>query len=90
MTRGKLTWEMVNQSAMHKYCNADPRVYDNVTQIVPNDQIPDEDWHVVERESDLADLEEQYRTLKRWSETGDEPIRNVRLYRSEEPQWVEI
>lgn len=85
----RLSWEMVAPQLMHKYCNADPMMYKNVTQVVPNSQIPDEDWHRVENES--SDPWDQYNTLKRWAEEGAEPIRNVKLERQiSEPRWEEV
>lgn len=85
----RLSWEMVDVNAMHKYCNADPRYYKNVTQLVPNAEIPDADWHRVERET--SDPWDQYNTLKQWAADGTEPIRNVKLEKqSSEPQWEEV
>lgn len=43
----RLSWESVRLNALWKYSNADPTFYKNTTQIVPNSQIPDEDWHPV-------------------------------------------
>lgn len=77
---------MVSVHLMAKYCNADPAHYKNVTQIVPNSQIPDEDWHPVSRETTTP--WDQYNTLKMWAEDGTEPIRKVRLERLVgEPVW---
>lgn len=41
-------------------------------------------WHPTVRESgDRAEIVDQFRVLRRWAETGDEPVRNVRLSRAE-------
>jgi hypothetical protein len=44
----RVLFETVHTSALRKYCNADPVMFRNTTQTVPNSQIPDEDWHPVE------------------------------------------
>ena len=33
---------------------------------------------------------EQYRNLKRWAETGEQLIRNVKLFEAGEPTWKEV
>lgn len=89
MSYYRLSWEMVSANLMHKYCNADPMLYKNVTQVVPNSEIPDADWHDVQNES--SDPWDQYNTLKKWAEEGTEPIRNVKLEkRIDEPRWEEV
>lgn len=42
-----------------------------------------DDWHPSSRETtDRVSAEDQYRTLTAWAETGEEPVRNVRILRS--------
>ena len=85
----RLSWETVKQVALVKYCDADPTFYKNVTQTVPNSQIPDEDWHEVQRETDNP--WDQYRRLRQWAAEDREFVRNVRLERmASEPQWVPV
>lgn len=84
-----LSWEMVRPNNLFKYCNADPMVYSNIRQIVPNSQIPDEDWHLVSRETD--DPWDQYKTLKAWSEADIEFVRKIKLeIQISSPQWREV
>ena len=85
----RITWEMVNQAALPKYFNADPRFYSNATQIIPNSRIPDEDWHEIRRET--TDPWDQYRQLKAWADAGEQFVRNVRLEKATtEPVWVPV
>jgi hypothetical protein len=87
----RLTFETVGTQYLGLYSNADPRWYSNTTQIVPNSEIPDEHWHEVSRVAELADLEDQYRTLKGWAEADAEFVRKVRLEQLvAEPTWVEV
>lgn len=94
MARYKLSWEIVSPSKMHKYSNADPMFYKDTRQIVPNSQIPDEDWKPVSVEFDEHELEsrrDQFSQLKDWDQADDEFVRNVHLYKMPgEPEWVEI
>ncbi len=47
-------------------------------------------WHPVSRESESrASIEAQYRQLKAWAESREQPIRNVRLLRSA-TLWEEV
>lgn len=52
--------------------------------------VPDEFWHVVEKFD--TNLWDQYRNLKKWAETGEQLIRNVRLYVAPVPnaKWAEV
>lgn len=49
------------------------------------------DWYPTERvapgDSDILD---QYETLKRWAESGEEQIRNVKLEARKPNDWVEV
>ena len=83
----RLSWEMVKQACLYKYCNADPTWHKNTTQIVPNSQIPDEDWYLITKET--GDPWQQYHTLKRWASEDREFIRHVRLEQAEvnPPEW---
>ena len=84
----RVRFEVVNQSALRKYSNADPLLYKNTTQIVPNSQIPDEDWHeVTGRETDSP--WSQYDQLRAWEADDREFVRRVRLEKmAAEPEWV--
>lgn len=76
MTHYRVSWEM-------------PDVLRELERFagVPNEQIPDEYWHRVVRETE--DPWDQYRTLRAWAESGVEQVRNVQLERMEtEPRWV--
>jgi hypothetical protein len=90
MTTYRVRFETVSQSALRKYCNADPVYYSNVTQTVPNSQIPDEDWHeVIGHET--GDPWQQYSQLVAWETADEQFIRNVRLERLvSEPQWETV
>lgn len=79
----RLSWEMVGQSSLRLFCNADPVFFKNVTQTVPNSQIPDEHWHPVEKITN--DPWQQYDTLRRWADEDREFVRNVRLQQREAP-----
>lgn len=58
---------------------------------VAAEEIPDEHWNLTEVEHDgNEDRLDQYRTLKRWAETGEELVRNVRLWQAREPVWSEV
>lgn len=82
----RLSWEMVGVQHLHLYCNADPRHYSNVTQIVPNSAIPDEHWHKVSRETD--DPWGQRDALRAWAAADIEFVRNVVLEKMvSEPAW---
>ncbi len=89
MNRYKLEWEMVKSSELWKYCNEDPRWYSNTKQIVPNSRIPDSDWKSISNESENDTIFEQYKNLKYWEDNDMEFVRNVKLYKSSEPQWEE-
>jgi hypothetical protein len=73
----RLSWEMVYQGALARYCNASPAFYKNVKQTVPNSQIPDEDWRPIERIG--TDPWAQYNQLKKWADADEQFVRNVRL-----------
>ncbi len=57
--------------------------------------VPDKHWHpqvstsTTDPES-VTTVLDQYRQLARWQSEGQEPVRNVRLWVAEEPQWREI
>jgi hypothetical protein len=83
----RLSWEMVRSGRLGPYCNADPRWFKNVTQTVPNSQIPDEDWEPISKETD--DPWSQYHTLKQWEGEDRGFVRNVRLERPAEARtWI--
>lgn len=86
----RVRFEAVSQQALRKYSNADPLMYKNTTQTVPNSQIPDEDWHeVTGHETDNP--WQQYNQLRQWADADREFIRNVRLERlASEPRWEAV
>lgn len=85
----RLSWESVRLNALWKYSNADPTFYKNTTQIVPNSQIPDEDWEPVSRETD--DPGGQWHTLKAWADADTGFVRNVVLEKAvSEPTWRQV
>jgi hypothetical protein len=83
----RVRFEAVGQSALRKYCNADPAMFKNTTQTVPNSQIPDEDWHeVTGHETDNP--WQQYNQLRKWESEDREFVRKVRLEQLVSgPQW---
>ncbi len=84
----RIRFEVVHQSALRKYCNADPLMFKNTTQTVPNSQIPDEDWHEVITEG-TDNPWSQYNQLRKWQAEDREFVRTVRLDRLvSEPQWA--
>lgn len=89
MTVYKITFETVNQDSLVKYCNADPRFFKNVTQTVPNSEIPDEDWHTVETTTE--DPWDQHNQLVVWDMQDKEFVRNIQLYEQvREPEWRKL
>lgn len=86
----RIRFEVVNQVALAKYCNANPAFYKHVTQVVPNSQIPDEDWHEVITPATTSPWQ-QFRQLRQWDSEDREFVRNVRLEKMvNEPQWEEV
>jgi hypothetical protein len=86
----RVLFETVNTSALHKYCNANPVMFENTTQTVPNSQIPDEDWHPVEGRA-TDNPWQQYSQLRQWVREDREFVRNVRLQKmTSEPEWAEV
>lgn len=86
----RVLFETVNQAALGMYSNADPLMYSNTTQTVPNSQIPDEDWHPVEGNA-TDNPWQQYNQLRQWEAEDREFIRNVRLQKmTRDPQWEEV
>lgn len=86
MTIYRLSWEMVNLQELWRYSNADPYVYSNTTQTVPNSQIPDEHWHPVSKQTE--DPWSQYHQLKAWADADEQFVRDVRLeQQAREPRW---
>jgi len=85
----RLSWEMVRPSRTWAYSNADPTYYKNTTQVVPNSEIPDEDWRPISKETDNPWA--QYDTLKLWADSDFGFVRNVRLERMVgEPRWEPV
>lgn len=77
MPKFRLSFEVVSATNLWKYCDADPTFYKNVTQLIPNSQIPDEDWYKIEKETDNP--WEQYNNLRKWDRENREFVRNVVL-----------
>ena len=71
----RLSWEMAHN--LRKYSNADPVLYKNTTQTVPNSQIPDEDWAPVSKLD--TNPWAQFNALKADAESDQGFIRNVTL-----------
>lgn len=86
----RVRFEVVGQTALRKYSNADPLLYKNTTQTVPNSQIPDEDWHeVTGHETDNP--WQQYNQLRKWVAEDQGFVRNVRLEKLvSEPRWEAV
>jgi hypothetical protein len=85
----RLSWEMVSTGYMKLFSNADPMMYSNTTQTVPNSQIPDEYWHPMVKETDNP--WDQFHQLKEWADADTEFIRNVKLEKMvTDPQWVPV
>lgn len=82
MNKYKITWEMVSPfKGVQFYINDEPNA--------KLEQVPEEFWHSVERESD--DPWDQYETLKLWENEGVEYVRNVKLYELvSDPKWQEV
>lgn len=89
-TAYRLSWEMVNLRELWRYSNADPAMYSNTTQTVPNSEIPDEHWRPVSKVTDNP--WDQYNTLKRWADADEQFVRNVKLEQAEnvEPDWKPV
>jgi hypothetical protein len=86
----RVLFETVNLPALRKYCNADPALFKNTTQTVPNSQIPDEDWHPVEGRATDSPWQ-QYNQLRQWEAGDREFVRNVRLEKmASAPIWEEV
>ena len=89
MTMYRISWEHVSLGSLYKYSNADPTLYKNTTQIAPNSQIPDEDWHPISRETNSP--WQQYNTLREWADADTGFVRNVKLEQmASEPEWREV
>lgn len=88
----RLTWEIVNLKELWRYNNADPMVYSNTTQTVPNSEIPDEHWHTVGPveftiPGDKGRVD-QYKTLVAWDQSDRQFVRRVKLERRvDDPTW---
>lgn len=85
----RISWEMVSITYLGLYSDADPRMYSNTTQTVPNSQIPDEHWHPVSRET--SDPWSQYDQLRKWAEADTGFVRKVILEQAASaPTWVRV
>jgi hypothetical protein len=85
----RLTFEIVSQTHLHLYCNGDPMFYKNVTQTVPNSEIPDEHWQEVSKED--SNPWQQYNALRQWAGEDRGFVRNVRLEKQVSmPEWEPV
>ncbi|HJR04377.1 MAG TPA: hypothetical protein VKA83_22235 [Methylomirabilota bacterium] len=85
----RLSFEVVGQQHLHLYSDADPRMYSDTNQVVPNSEIPDEHWHKVSRETD--DPWSQYNTLRAWAAADAQFVRNVVLEKATSaPTWERV
>jgi hypothetical protein len=85
----RLTWENVRLGELWRYSNADPALFKNTTQIVPNSQIPDEHWQETSKETNNP--WDQYQRLRSWADADTGFVRNVRLERQvTEPRWEPV
>ncbi len=82
----RLSFEIVGLKYLHLYSDADPRVYGDTNQVVPNSGIPDEHWHKVTRETDNP--WQQYNQLRDWDYADIQFVRNVVLEKAtSSPIW---
>lgn len=89
--RYKLEWQTVSINRLHKYYNADPVLYANTKFVARIKDVDEDDWHTVTREdTNEEQIMDQFNRLKKWADEGTEPIRNVHLYKTEEPSWIEV
>lgn len=86
----RIRFEAVGQRYLRLYSDADPLLYKNTRQIVPNSQIPDEHWHEIvtgERSNPWA----QFNTLRKWADADTGFVRNIRLERmTNQPEWEPV
>jgi hypothetical protein len=86
MKKFRIVFETVRQDRLKLYMNADPVIYADSQQVVPNSAVPDDDWYEVITESD--DPWDQYWTLLRWAGQDRHFVRNVRAEKLvAEPRW---
>lgn len=84
----RIRFEVVRQGELHKYCDLQPAFYKNVQQVVPNSEIPDEEWEPVSRETtNLASIRSQYANLKRDADADRGFVRNPVVDCAEESSW---
>ncbi len=90
VTTYRIRFEVVRLSELWRYSNADPSLYKNTTQTVPNSEIPDEHWYpVTGHESE--DPWTQLANLRKWDAEDTGFVRNVRLEQlATEPVWIEV
>jgi hypothetical protein len=74
----RLSWEMVKQGSLHKYCDANPVFYKNTTQLVPNAEIPDDEWELIVKAPETEPFG-QFNNLCASENSGFGFIRNVKL-----------
>lgn len=89
MKKFRILFETVYQDKLRLYMDADPLIYSDVSQVVPNSEIPDEDWYEVISEND--DPWDQYWALRQWAGEDQHFVRNVRVeLLVMEPEWRTI
>lgn len=70
-------------------CGAGYKFYANDEPICKPDEVPEEYWSKVSRDTDNP--WQQYQSLKKWVETGEQLIRNFNLWKMDsEPKWALI
>ena len=73
----RLSWESINPHVAAAYeAEYGQGIWQRLDWALLNEQ-----WHTTEVEFTGDERIGQYRTLKRWAETGEQPIRNVVLER---------
>lgn len=75
----RIRFETVLQHRLKNYMNVDPWYFSNVSQTVPNSQIPDEDWYAVIVDTDNP--WDQFWTLRKWAAADEHFVRKVELHK---------
>lgn len=85
MTKYKLMWEQVLPfgEGSKDYNGDEPNAKPK--------EVPERCWSKSERESEKEVLLQQYETLKKWSISGEQLVRKVKLFKLlTEPVWSEV
>ena len=81
MSKYRLTFELVGPYKGSKF-------YSGSKPNCRPEDVPDEYWDKVDKEDN--DPWQQYQKLKEWAETGEQLIRNVKLYAAPDQEWKEV